>query len=219
MSLWHDLRLGLAELLCPTPPGCLWCQAPLGGEKGLCPSCQALIAAGPLAGIPQPPLVQALAVAPYEAGLGEAIRMLKYGRQRFLTATLGAALAQAARAAYPQGGVTLVPVPLHPGRLRERGFNQSELLARAAAERLGWPLETAALHRLRSTRAQAKLGRAERQANLAGAFGVDPTWQPPPHLVLIDDVYTTGATTAACAETLLAAGAERVDALTLALER
>ncbi|MHB9143848.1 MAG: ComF family protein [Symbiobacteriia bacterium] len=219
MSLWHDLRVGLAELLWPMPPGCLWCRAPLGGEEGLCPSCQALIAAGPLAGVPQSPLGQVLAVAPYEAGLGEAIRMLKYGRRHFLAATLGAALAQAAGAAYPRGGVTLVPVPLHPHRLRERGFNQSELLARAVAERLSWPLEAAALRRLRSTRAQAKLGRAERQANLAGAFAVDPAWQPPPRLVLIDDVYTTGATTAACAEALLAAGAERVDALTLALER
>ena len=91
----------------------------------------------------------------------------------------------------------VVPVPLHRGRQRRRGFNQAELLARAVAVRLGLPLRTDPLRRSRATPAQARLGAEERARNVAGAFAA--SGDSPPALLLVDDVTTTGATLAAAA--------------------
>lgn len=250
MGFLRDAWTGLADLLWPRPAGCLWCQGPLDGEEGsprspgppgspappglqgekpepsaLCSVCRQVAAGGPVWAPGRPPLGRVAAVGPYGGGLGQAVRSFKYGRRQQLAASLGAALAAAAGATYPEGAAhtgdtpVLIPVPLHPGRLRERGFNQSELLAQEVAARLGWRLEASALRRVRATRSQAKLGQQERGSNLAGAFAVAPDWRPPPRVLIVDDVYTTGATAAACAAVLLAAGVERIDALALAIDR
>ena len=110
----------------------------------------------------------------------------------------------------------IVPVPLHRARLRERGFNQSVLLARAVGDRLGTPV-VEALVRSRPTRSQVGLGRAARKRNVDGAFTVEATVRPGSVLALIDDVATSGATLSAAATTLVAAGASRVVAVTFAL--
>lgn len=112
-------------------------------------------------------------------------------------------------------GALLVPVPLHPVRLRSRGFNQALLLARPLGRALGLPVAPRALRRIRRTQAQPGLGAAERRVNLAGAFVVcHPATVSGRHVVLVDDVLTTGATANACAGALRAAGASRVDVYT-----
>lgn len=237
MGWLAELRTGLLSLLWPEAHRCSWCGGLLGQESGdgdggpnrataampptlsqLCPSCRQAIERGPVRGPARWPVTAVVAVAPYGEGLAAAIQALKYRRRRGLAASLGEALAAAAHAALPQGGL-LVPVPLHPSRFRERGFNQSELLGREVARRLGWPLERRRLRRTRPTRSQAKLGRLEREANLRGAFSTEPGWAAPEHVILVDDVYTTGATTSACAAALAVAGARRVDVLVLAIDR
>lgn len=114
---------------------------------------------------------------------------------------------------------TVVPVPLHPERLEERGFNQAELLATAVAATLDIPLVANVLRRVKATLAQAKMrDRKERAANLLGAFAVAPnnTTLRGKNIVLVDDVFTTGATIGEAVKTLKSAGAKIVIALTVA---
>jgi ComF family protein len=113
----------------------------------------------------------------------------------------------------------LVPIPLHRLRLAARRFNQSAELARVVSQACGAPVETLALARVKSTAPQVGLSRAQRAVNLAGAFRVDPARAPileARHIVLIDDVLTTGATANAAARALLKAGAAQVDLLVFA---
>jgi ComF family protein len=174
------------------------------------------------------PLLQLEWAAAYGGTVRRALHELKYAGERRLAVPLGGALARRwARAA--AGGDVLVPVPVHANRLRQRGYDQAHLLAAVAAGLLGLPLAPV-LERSRSTIAQFDLDRRARAGNVAGAFGLRAL--PPssarlagPHplagrwVVLVDDVVTTGATLAACAEPLLAAGALGVSAVAVARER
>jgi ComF family protein len=110
----------------------------------------------------------------------------------------------------------IVPVPLHPARRRQRGYDQSELLARGLSDRTRIPLRVDFVARTRETHAQVGLNAAQRQANMHNAFAATGRCSGQ-HLLLIDDVYTTGATMRACAAALRAAGAATVCGLTLAL--
>jgi ComF family protein len=125
------------------------------------------------------------------------------------------AMAEAMRGLEPlTGRVSLIPVPLGARRARERGYNQSERIATALGRLIGAPVRCDILHRVRDTRSQTALTPEERQANLAGAFtcrevrGLE--------LVLVDDVFTTGATLVSAASALAAGGAEQVDGVTFA---
>jgi ComF family protein len=109
----------------------------------------------------------------------------------------------------------LVPVPLSPARERERGFNQSALIAEHLARRLSVPVRPRWLVRTRSTRAQTELNAAERRANVRRAFRAAPAVAGR-HVVVIDDVLTTGATVDECSRALSEAGARRVGVLTVA---
>lgn len=110
----------------------------------------------------------------------------------------------------------IVPIPLHPKRHRRRGYNQSELLARPLGTMKSIPVSIEALRRTRHTIPQVGLGPDERHDNVRGAFDADATIVGGRHILLVDDVLTTGATMSAAAEALLAAGAVGVSAYCLA---
>lgn len=110
----------------------------------------------------------------------------------------------------------LVPIPLHPHRLRERGYDQALELARALARSLSIPLLADRLVRVRATVPQSELPADARQRNVARAFGVTGAGSLPAHVALLDDVMTTGATLHAAARTLRAAGVRRIDAWAIA---
>jgi len=138
----------------------------------------------------------------------------KYNRDISLAPLLGALLAQRtplAAAAYD----VIVPVPLHISRLRWRGFNQAQLLAHYFAGNAA--IDPYSLTRVRPTRPQVDLNESERRRNVAGAFRVTrPECVDGQRILLIDDVYTTGATVDECSHALRRAGARSVDVLVLA---
>ena len=124
-------------------------------------------------------------------------------------------------AGFSLDGYTLIPMPLHSSREKERGFNQSELLAEIISKTFNLPLEKNILIRAKNTRAQAELTDwEERQANLQNAFTVaNPENLKGKNIILVDDVYTSGATMSAAAETLRASGAKKIIGLVLAKTR
>lgn len=147
---------------------------------------------------------------------------LKYGNRPSYGVTLGAPLG----AVYLQscdgaaGVEVIVPVPLHRSRLLERGYNQSEMLAKGAAPILGAPVDSRLLVRHVPTKSQTALKRANRWENLDGVFRVvEPARVRDRHLLIVDDVLTTGSTAGSAAKVLKEAGAARVDLATLALAR
>jgi len=173
-------------------------------STGLCYVCQN--ASSHLAGM--------RSVSAHVAPLREAIHALKYNGMRVLAEPLGEILADYWRlAVFPPS--VIVPVPLHEARLRQRGYNQSLLLARSLAARVSLPVESHALVRQRNTRCQVELSPAERRTNVEGAFRCHPGTLAGERVLLIDDVLTTGATLEACASALLEAGTKEVWALTL----
>jgi ComF family protein len=113
----------------------------------------------------------------------------------------------------------LVPVPLHATRLRERGYNQAALLAREMARRVGLAVDERSLVRQRATASQVDLNVKQRKENVRAAFRCSGNGLVGKHVLLIDDVCTTGATLEACAMALCEGGARSVQALTLARAR
>lgn len=154
------------------------------------------------------------AFAAYSGAMAEAIRRYKYGGHVELARPLGDLLRGVARAAAP-GRVLVVPVPLHPRRLAERGYDQVALLSAAVARELGAPHGVRALRRSRHTPRQAELDREARRSNVEAAFelGADVAGR---RVLLVDDVSTTGSTLAACVTALRRGGAHVTGALVLA---
>ena len=149
----------------------------------------------------------------YDADTKALIRSFKYDRNEFLAPTLSSLMNRALPDMYflPECDV-VIPVPLHPRDRHERGFNQSELLARSVAEETDIPLLADVLVKTKITPHQAKLNLEERYKNLEGAFAVNnPEKIAGLTVLLVDDVITTGTTMNECAKTLLAAGARRVN--------
>ncbi len=164
----------------------------------------------------KPPAFE-MARAPVAFGgtVREAIHLFKYGRQRVMIGYLGGFVEDAA-AKWFGGSTLVVPVPLHRKRFRQRGFNQSLFLAERAAGSLGVRLSIDALARTRHTRPQVDLDPSERERNVKGAFAVTrPSEIKGEAVLLVDDVYTTGATVNECARVLKKAGAGSVRVLTV----
>jgi ComF family protein len=185
------------------PPGCLRCGLPRPGSPTECDRCREW-----------PPGLIAVAATRYVGAAESIAHALKYNGWTHL-ADLCASRMMDALGSRVGDIEALAPVPLHRARQRERGFNQSELLARALAGLLGVPLVEPLL-RARATPSQVGLGRAARRRNVADAF-VPASPVRARRLGLVDDVATSGATLASAAAALLEAGAERITAVTFAL--
>jgi len=178
----------------------------------LCVRCLAREAADPLC--PRHPGFTVWPAWTYDEHAARAIEAFKYAGRTDLARSFAAELTRVLPAAPRVDLVTAVP--LHPARERERGYNQSTLLAAELARRAGIPHLPGALRRVRATAAQARLGPAARRANLRGAFAAsEPSSLAGRRVLLVDDVVTTGATLEAALATLAAAGAE-AQAVTLA---
>jgi len=159
---------------------------------------------------------QGLRSLAWHAGpLRTAIHTLKYKRNPTLAETLAGLMTHAWPAQLPSDAA-LVPVPLAAERVRQRGFNQAEVLARHLSQVRRLAYLPNALSRIRATPSQVGLNAQERQQNMIGAFAANPRLVQDRAIILIDDVCTTGATLGACAETLLQGGARLVWAYTLA---
>lgn len=173
-----------------------------------------------------PEFERAVAYAVYEGELREMIHLLKYERMSGFTRLLGGWLAQAILTLRTEAGreLEVVAVPLFASKQRRRGYNQSELLAGAAIEHLrlrapDWRLRLVpgVLSRRRDTRSQFELNPPARRGNVRGAFEVNHSRLTPGcEVLLVDDIYTTGATARECAKALRRAGASRVWVATLA---
>jgi ComF family protein len=157
-------------------------------------------------------------VSVYEGTLRTALHRFKFKKRKKLTRPLGILMVKYLS---HNPGIemkkvdVIIPVPLHRKRLRQRGFNQAELLARVISKYFEKPV-VSALERVKNTRAQFDLPREERFKNIAGAFKVsDPKAVFNRRVLLLDDIYTTGSTIAECARALRIAGARRVEILTL----
>lgn len=188
----------------PVSPGCRRCGLPRPGSPDSCARCDAW-----------PEGLSAVAATRYSGAAESMAHALKYTGWSHLADVCADAMARALRERAGEIGA-VAPVPLHPTRLRERGFNQSELLARSLARSLRVPVVDA-LVRVRSTRSQVGLGRSARQRNVEAAFATADGFLPRGVLALVDDVATSGATLAAAGGALREAGAERIVAVTFAL--
>lgn len=164
------------------------------------------------------PFEAGASLGPYEAGLRALVHELKYhGRRRLAERLAELMLDEASVRRLFEGDPVVVPVPLHPRRRALRGFNQAELLARALARGACVRLEPTVLVKLRETPPQAGLSAARRRRNVAGTYVARRRAAIERRtVVLVDDVFTTGATARACARALRAAGAAEVRILTVA---
>lgn len=224
------------------PPLCLACHTVLatGVEEVFCPDCrhQIIFITGsrcPVCGIifPDSPsgdhlcgnclenkhwFTSARAAVVYDGVILEAIHQFKYGRNMTTGTALASFLAGFDFADQDLDSFdAIVPVPLHIKRLRERGFNQSLILARALGEKHRLNVNFSLLKRCKLTLTQTGLHKKEREMNISGAFVTgSPEKIREKKLILVDDVYTTGATINECAKTLVKAGAAQVAVVTLA---
>lgn len=223
------------------PPQCIHCTAAVESPHSLCPACWAsmpLIAEpvcarlgtpfqvdyGPdmlsPAAIADPPRFdRARAVALHEGAARALVSRLKFSDRQDLARSMGAMMARVGASLLHDADAVL-PVPMHRGRLWQRRFNQSALLARDVAERSGKAFWPDALLRVRRTPPQVGLRREQRRQNLVGAIEANDAYRghlPGAHLVVIDDVRTTGSTLNACAHILRKAGAARIDVITFTL--
>ena len=194
-----------------TSPLCTTCGLPFteaGGANHLCEDCI----------LSSPPFFMARALGKYEETLLDAIHLFKYHGKISVGEALGRMMARASYDSLVVGDYSLImPVPLHPKRLRERGFNQSLVLARQISKMFSIPLDFITLKRKIRTEAQVNLSRERRAANVRGAFEVtNGNGIEGKKILLIDDVYTTGSTAKECSKILTQNGAEEVAVLTLA---
>jgi ComF family protein len=223
------------------PPQCHFCEKFLDeGEEGICSVCLSEIhwIEPPFCSVCGTPFVSgeirnhpcgscltkrkyftmARALGTYEGSLQESIHQWKYQGKTTLTPFFGRWMVEGLYRYWdPNLFDLLIPVPLHKERLRERGFNQALLLVKELSRRTGIPYRKRILQKVRPTIPQVNLSSVEREKGVKGSFHlVGKEELEGKSILLVDDVYTTGATVNECSKVLLAGGAERVDVLTLA---
>ena len=187
------------------PTCCRTCAEPGRFASGKCPRCLAL----------PPPFSRAWAPFAHEGPISRAIHRFKYEDHPELAEPLGELLARESRSFLSQAPTLLAALPLHVRRFRERQYDQTQLLADALAKASNRRAPVGLLRRARETQRQVGLSEAERARNVSEAFTASPQVAGQ-SLLLIDDVFTTGATARAAATALLQAGASHVEVLTLA---
>ncbi len=163
-----------------------------------------------------PPFTAAWAPFCYGYPLDQLVARFKFARQLAAGKVLSQLMVDRALVEKPQIPNLLIPVPLHDGRLRERGYNQALELARPLAHALDLMLDPTLLIRTRATCAQTGLDAKARRNNVRGAFAVVPNKAIPAHVALVDDVMTTGTTLREATRALHRAGVARVDVWALA---
>jgi ComF family protein len=228
----RDLLRDLLELLLPA--SCAACGAAVEGGAALCRGCDRAISRIPAelcarcqGARPTRPggscgactgsaLAACVAAVPFAGDVERWIRRFKYPRKGLAgldpaaDAVLRALVREAGARAPGPPPALVVPVPLHPRRLRTRGFNPAARLARALARDLGVPMDPVALRRLRDTPSQTGLERRARRRNVRGAFRAREGLRLPPRVWLVDDVVTTGSTLTEAARALRRSGARTV---------
>jgi len=200
---WNRVRAALL------PEACLLCDLRAGPVPNLCAGC-----ARALPRLDRRSRNRVVAFA-YAAPVSTLIHWMKFEANLAAALTLGTLLAESIAEATTQAGAlvpdAIVPVPLHHGRLRSRGFNQALELARPVSQHLGLPVLRRACARGRATRPQSSLdSAADRRRNVAGAFSVRQSLTGFRRIAIVDDVLTTGATAGELARTLRAAGIQQV---------
>lgn len=216
-------RKGVATVLdMVLPPTCLACERALSAQGALCATCWGSVhfcEAGEGDVTVDFAFDSLHAALIYDDVAQTLVRGLKFFDRTDLAPHMAAWMERAAGDVVDDPRAVIVPVPLHRRRLLKRRFNQSAELARALAKRTGQNFEADTLLRIRATPPQVGLGAGQRRANVRGAFAVPDarriTISGRP-VVLVDDVFTTGATLDACARALRRAGAQTIHALTFA---
>ena len=201
----------LWEKLFPYIPKCVVCGTEKDVTAYLCPAC-ALTMRTLMDGKAESAERQVFAAYVYDGPAARIVQRYKYGGNRYLSAFMAQAMLRAAIDA-ELAFDCLCHVPLHEKKRRKRGFDQARLLAERLADLTGKP-HFDAIRRVRNTPSQTKLNITQRKENMRGAF--EPVQPVSGHVLLVDDVFTTGATAAECAGVLKAAGAEKVTVLTFA---
>lgn len=213
----QTLSQGMASLVYPTDADCLLCgaQADIAPNTGVCRRCwQAMPGAPPIA--PSDGLDWTGAAVSHEVGARELVHRLKFSGAQFLARGMGERMASAYLEAGRPLPQALVPVPLGEKRLRERGFNQAELLCRWMGRALDVPVYPV-LKRRRETLRQATLGRAERVGNIRDAFEILSQFAfCENNILIVDDVITTSGTVSSCANALKSIGIQRIAAMAFA---
>lgn len=203
--------------VCPFAPACDACAAALPWNRFACRACALPLPPAAHTDVctaclcEAPPQDRGWAAFRYETPLPQAIVELKFRGQLAPAHVVGALMATRLAARPSPMPEVLIPMPLHAGRLRRRGYNQAVELGRALARRLTLRFEPAAARRVRATKEQTRLDAAGRRRNVRGAFVVDPALVGGHHVALLDDVVTTGATVAELARAARAAGAARIE--------
>ncbi|ACH40763.1 amidophosphoribosyltransferase, putative [Citrifermentans bemidjiense Bem] len=193
-----------------TTPLCTICGAPFATDKGSNHTCGACLL--------HPPFHTCRSALILEGAVQQLIHRFKYGGRVQLALPLGLLAASALTDFCAEAAPDLiVPVPLHKKRLRQRGYNQSQLIAQVLAKKLKLPVEVGNLRRLRWTEPQTTLDATKRVVNVKGAFVVREARRlEGKRVLLVDDVLTTGSTMRACVDALLRAEVSAVAAVTVA---
>lgn len=224
MAFLQQICKSFLEILYPLPKVCLLCRQNSIAASRICHKCASKLEIWQVSSASWTafPVDKAhksgktsyrvlYAAAPYEGVFKQAIQRLKYGKQTYLAEVLGEIMAShlSSKVKFPFD--MIVPVPLASRKEAQRGFNQSQLLAKVISFKLGIPLEKGLLLKSRETKTQASLKKDKRLENLKGVFTVTRKLLNSPSILLVDDIFTTGATVQEAALALRKAGAGRVE--------